>query len=71
MPLKKSALLLIILSVSSISLLVFASAITPPVTDVPVLPVKCVRTNSCNQMNENKLFQRWDMFSQIVLRSAA
>ncbi len=69
MPVKKSALLLIALSVSSIGLLVFSLDITPDAPNTP--PVKCKSARRCSQLNEIKSFAPWDMVSQIMLRSAA
>lgn len=69
MPLKKSALLLIALSVGSVGLLVFSSDIT--MVDPIAEPAKCKPSRSCSQLNEMKSFAPWDMVSQIMLRSAA
>lgn len=69
MPVKKSALLLIMLSVSSIGLLVFSSMITPEA--VIAEPVKCKSPRSCSQLIEMKFYAPWDMVSQVMLRSAA
>ncbi|MEP7143141.1 MAG: hypothetical protein ABI707_09740 [Ferruginibacter sp.] len=71
MPLKKSALLLILLSASSVSLLVFSAALAPQEPVVPVIPVQGTPVKCCSQINEPKTFSPWDMISQIMLRSAA
>lgn len=71
MLIKRSALLLILLSVSSVSLLVFSAASAPPVTVVPEIPVKCPPAKCCSQINEPKIFSTWDMISQMVWRPAA
>jgi hypothetical protein len=71
MPIKKSALLSILLSVSSVSLLVFSAAIAPVVTIAPDIPVKCIPAKCCSQSNEPKIFSTWDVISQIMWRSAA
>ena len=66
---KKSAILLIVLTVSSVGLLVFSSDITQ---DAHIAePIKCKSSGRCSQLNEMKSFAPWDMVSQIMLRSAA
>jgi len=66
---KKSAVLLMVTTFSSVGLLVFSSGITP---DAPIAePVKCKSSRRCSQLNEIKSFAPWDMVSQIMLRSAA
>ncbi|MEO5890021.1 MAG: hypothetical protein ABIQ31_07180 [Ferruginibacter sp.] len=71
MPLKRSALLLIILAVSSMSLLVFSAAVAPPVSEVPLVPAQCTPEKCCSQVNEPKNFSTWDMISEIMWKSAA
>ena len=77
MPIKKSALLLIVLSLSSVSLLVFSSDSTPAAEPAQsVLPTTCVPakgipTKCCIQLNEPKTFSPWDLMTHIMLRSAA
>jgi hypothetical protein len=62
MPIKKSAMLFIVLAVSSVSLLVFPSnTIIAKAT-----PVKC-----CKQLTEAELFSPWSIMSQSMLRSKA
>jgi len=69
MSIKKSALLMIVLSASSVGLLVYSSAITPmPTITIPIDPTP---KKSCSQLNECKPYPSWDMISQIMLRSAA
>ncbi|MEO6356623.1 MAG: hypothetical protein ABIU77_11935 [Ferruginibacter sp.] len=62
MPLKKSALLLIALAISSVSVLVFsANKIIPAAKKI----------NCCNQVNQNELFVPWNMVSHSMLLSKA
>lgn len=68
MPVKKSAILFFLLSVGSISLLVFSSEIKPAETGIPA---KCNPALRCSQMNDPKTFLPFYMISQLVLRSAA
>ncbi|MEO7530870.1 MAG: hypothetical protein ABIS69_05645 [Sediminibacterium sp.] len=71
MPIKKSAILLIVLSLSSVCLLVFSSSVTPSLPYIPDLPAVCTPAKSCTNMIEPKSDASWDMISQIMLRSAA
>lgn len=71
MPLKKSAVLLIVLSASSVGLLVFSSSIPYPEPVIKGVPERCTPVNCCSQFNKEKLFSPWDMISQIMLRSVA
>ena len=65
MPIKKSALLLLALAISSVSLLVFSSD-TPTPTAKGVPKVKC-----CQQLNKNEVISPWNILSQSMLRSKA
>jgi len=69
MPVKKSALLLIALTVSSVGLLVYSLDITP--AESIAQPAKCKSSRCCSQLNEIKSFAPLDLVSQIILRSAA
>ncbi len=71
MPIKKSAILLIVLSLSSVSLLVFSSSVTPSLPAMPDTPVEFTPAKCCTKMIETKSDSPWDMISQIMLRSAA
>ncbi|MBC7629527.1 hypothetical protein [Ferruginibacter sp.] len=62
MLIKKSAMLLIALATSSVSILVFSSDKIIPSS----LPVKC-----CQQLVENELFSPWGIMSQSMLRTKA
>lgn len=65
MPIKKSALLLLALAISSVSLLVFSSDTpTPNAKEVP--KVKC-----CQQLNKSDVISPWSILSQSMLRSKA
>lgn len=66
MPLKKSAHLLILLGLSSVSLVIYSANV------VPIVPVKAAMTvQCCSQVKEAKFFSPWEMISQMMLRSAA
>jgi hypothetical protein len=60
---------MIVVSLSSVSLLVFSAGVTP--AEPLVTPMKCKSGRCCSQLNESKSFTPWDMVSQIMLRSAA
>jgi hypothetical protein len=62
MPIKRSAVLFITLTMSSVGLLVFSSKKLPP----PVKPV-----NPCEQLKQTELFSPWGMMSQSMLRTSA
>jgi len=62
MPIKKSAVLFITLTMSSVSLLVFsAKRITPSVKP----------ENSCEQLREIEPFLPWGIMSQPMMRTSA
>ncbi|MBC7422638.1 MAG: hypothetical protein H7334_04190 [Ferruginibacter sp.] len=65
MPIKKSALLLLALAISSVSLLVFSSD-TPITTAKGVPKVKC-----CQQLNKSDVISPWSILSQSMLRTKA
>lgn len=72
MPIKKSAVLLIILSLSSVSLLLFSASIAPSLEVIPAMPVNYTPTKCCSKViDNNKDESPWDMISQIMLRSVA
>ena len=71
MPVKKSALLLILSSVSSVSLLVYSSGITPPPRLNGVMPGIFPPATNCREMLEDKLFSPFEIISQMMLGTIA
>ncbi|MEO6228830.1 MAG: hypothetical protein ABJB11_08905 [Ferruginibacter sp.] len=68
MPIKKSAILLMVLAACSFSLLVYAASQTLPVKNIPV---ECNELKGCLKMIEAKKLVPLDMFTEIILRPAA
>ena len=66
MPLKKSAHLLILLGISSVSLVIFSANVKHTVPFTATVAVQC-----CSQIAEARLFSPWEIISQMMLRSAA
>lgn len=62
MPIKKSAVLFITLTMSSVSLLVFSEK----KINTPAKPV-----NACQQPKQTELFSPWSIMSQCMLRTSA
>lgn len=66
--LKKSAVLLILISAGAIGLLMLSVSGKPQSS---LTPVKYVPSNPSNKIPERDTFSTWDMISEIMLRSAA
>jgi hypothetical protein len=62
MPLKKSAMLLLALAISSVSVLVFSAN--------KIIP-SGKRINCCKQVNQKELFVPWNIISHSLLLSKA
>ena len=68
MPIKKSAVLLLLVTACSVSLLVFSADTTPAKDIAPLLPAKCNQGEICTQVPTLKPASAWDMISQIMWR---
>lgn len=62
MPIKKSAVLFVTLTMSSVSLLVFSAKKITPAAKTP---------NCCKQLKQSEPFSPWIIMSQSILRTSA